>query len=702
MPRPNILLPLLLVLAVTTAQVPRPRAGTVTFGTLLQEMTDLAELARLPAPSFQTVQFSSYDRRSTSPDAAGWFSNADGFGREPIPGFLKVLRAPAGESAGEYLLAEVTGPGAVVRTWSAGMGGVLRVWLDGSKQPLYQGDAYRFLARKSEVFLEGIDLGLERGDAFVQQDADYLPIPFRRSLRVTWEGDLNALHFYHFEVRRYAARTRVVTFDPAKDPTGFREELRGAVRGLTAPGVPAVGDTYERSADLEDGISWDLALTSTGTQGAITRLSLRITAADPWRALRGTLLQIAFDGAERPQVEAPAGDFFGSGPGVNPFDSLPMTVASDGTMTCRFTMPFREKALVRLTNRSGARVHIETVVQVSPWNWDERSLYFRARWRSGRDLDPALGPVDLPFLLLQGQGRLVGAASILVNPSATPTSGGNWWGEGDEKIFVDAGPFPAFYGTGTEDYYNYSWSRPDLFDHPYCGQPLDTGPGNIGYVSNHRWHILDSVPFTDHLAFFIELWHHQAFPGLCYDRIAFAYARPGAVDDHLRIQRKELTVPVLPANLPQPLGGARNATFYPLEAAALLVAGGQAIPAPAQPGASRGQLFGWRAEAGDRLEVPVTLPEAGDYTVNLVAAHWPESGSLRVSWDGEPLIVDNLGGAGEGERGEPLLVLKSGYARRLLSTGFRRGPLEAGTHRLVITCTEGGTFGFDYLWIRKN
>ena len=112
----SLLLTLLLVAA--SAQVPLPRGGTVTFGTLLGEMTDLAGLARLPDPQFSTVQFSSYDRRSVSPDSAGWFSNSDGFGREPIPGFLQVLRAPAGENPGEYLLAEVTGPGAVVRTWS--------------------------------------------------------------------------------------------------------------------------------------------------------------------------------------------------------------------------------------------------------------------------------------------------------------------------------------------------------------------------------------------------------------------------------------------------------------------------------------------------------------------------------------------------------------------------------------------------------
>src|SRR5512140_952833 len=66
----------------------------VTTGTLLREMCDLEHLARWPEPAYRTVQFSSYDRRSTTSEAPGWFSNADGFGGEPIPGFLKVLREP--------------------------------------------------------------------------------------------------------------------------------------------------------------------------------------------------------------------------------------------------------------------------------------------------------------------------------------------------------------------------------------------------------------------------------------------------------------------------------------------------------------------------------------------------------------------------------------------------------------------------------
>jgi hypothetical protein len=67
-------------------------------------MTDLGQLARWPRPAYRTVQFSSYDRRSTTSETPGWFANADGFGGEPIPGFLKVLREPRDRQAGLFLM----------------------------------------------------------------------------------------------------------------------------------------------------------------------------------------------------------------------------------------------------------------------------------------------------------------------------------------------------------------------------------------------------------------------------------------------------------------------------------------------------------------------------------------------------------------------------------------------------------------------
>ena len=66
--------------------------NVITTGSLLNEMADLKRLTCLPGENYRTIQFSSYDRRSTKPTDSCWFSNEDGFGNEPIPGFEKVLK----------------------------------------------------------------------------------------------------------------------------------------------------------------------------------------------------------------------------------------------------------------------------------------------------------------------------------------------------------------------------------------------------------------------------------------------------------------------------------------------------------------------------------------------------------------------------------------------------------------------------------
>jgi hypothetical protein len=57
--------------------------GIITTGTLLGEMADMNRLTKLPLEQYRSVQFSSYDRRSTGPEDSCWFSNDDGFGNEP-------------------------------------------------------------------------------------------------------------------------------------------------------------------------------------------------------------------------------------------------------------------------------------------------------------------------------------------------------------------------------------------------------------------------------------------------------------------------------------------------------------------------------------------------------------------------------------------------------------------------------------------
>jgi len=688
-----------------------PAAGQVDFGSLLDEMSDLPRLARWPSaagrtarrtPAYRTIQFSSYDRRSFSPDAPGWFENADGFGREPVPGFASVIRKPDKDGRGRYLVCEVNGPGAIVRGWSAGMGGVLRVYLDGRDHPIWDGSGYEFLARRSRHYFERAGLKLDTKDAFVQEDADYLPIPFAQKLRVTWEGRLKDLHFYHLQVRVYRRGTRVKTFDPEADPREQHQRVERAVRRLTRPAAPRGKDVAIWSDTLEPKLTVNWAPKIAGP-AAIEVLALTVRAHDLETALRRTRLRIRFDHAAAPQVESPLGDLFASGPGVNPFASLPITVEPIPNrerdevpavrLTCRFVMPFRQSVSIEFTNFGNRPFSVDGRLVSGAWSWDGDSMYFRARWRVDHGLTAGGRGhvVDLPFLVAIGRGALVGVASILVNPSPVPTPGGNWWGEGDEKIFVDGAPVPAAFGTGSEDYYNYAWSRPELFAHPYCGQPLTSGPGTAGYVSNHRFQIMERIPFARSIAVYLELYHHGITPGLSYGRIVYYYAAPGALDDHRALSPAEMIVPELPAQEPVARGGASNAVFHHLEDLKPEASGGR-LQVAAMRLASRKRVVAWDADAGDRLSVKFSVDREGTYNVNLVAVRAPGAGAFKA-WIGREAVASRQGDVAD---------LATDHVTRLVNVRLRSVPLKKGAHRLTLECTRAGRLAFDYAWIRYS
>ena len=83
-----------------------------------------------------------------------------------------------------------------------------------------------------------------------------------------------------------------------------------------------------------------------------------------------------------------------------------------------------------------------------------------------------------------------------------------WWGEGDEKIYIDNDSFPSIFGTGSEDYYGYAWCHPNtIVDHPFTSQPCGSGNLAPGYTFNSRHRSLDRIAFATKLVFDMEIWH---------------------------------------------------------------------------------------------------------------------------------------------------------------------------------------------------
>lgn len=672
-------------------------AAPVDTGSLVDALTDLRALAITPDPWFKTVQFSSHDRRSVVPGGPHWFANEDGFGNEPVPNFEAVLRAPGADGVGEYLVCDVRGPGAIVRTWTARIAGSIRVHLDDAPEALYDGPAEPFLLRPYDAIAGGAALpGGALDGTLYQRNAAYCPIPFATRCRIVWTGNLKDLHFYAVQIRQYAPGTAVATFRPS-DLAEQRARLERAARVLASPDTEWRYQSKDPAARVEVSLEPGTAREVLAFEGpgAIERLAFRVDARDRDRALRQILLRIHFDGHEDPQVAAPLGDFFGAAPGVNPYVSLPFTVAPDGTMTCRFPMPFATSARVVLDNRGDqpAMIGGGALFARAPWDPD-RHMHFRARWRVDHDVTGSPAQVaDMPYLVAHGTGALAGTALFLLNPNDVPSPGGNWWGEGDEKIFVDDDRFPSTFGTGSEDYFNYAWSSPDIFIHPFCGQPRNDGPANRGFVANYRWHVVDPLPFRDRIAYHMELFPHETTPGMAYARIAYHYGRPGLVDDHAPIQTADLRPQALPKTwTPKARGAASNSVFFPMEDRVRNKVSSAYIEDGQWEG---GRLWVWTPDReGEELLLAFPVREAGDYDLHFCVARMPDGGRFTVWRGGEAVPVE--GSVEPVDLADPHRVLSRCLATPVMAFG-------EGIQELTLRHEGGGTrIGIDFLWLRRR
>ena len=149
-------------------------------------------------------------------------------------------------------------------------------------------------------------------------------------------------------------------------------------------------------------------------------------------------------------------------------------------------------------------------------------MYFHANWWQERNIETIAGDgtKDWNYITLKGRGVFVGDVLSILNRNPA------WWGEGDEKIYVDGETFPSHFGTGTEDYYGYAWCTPEFFESPFHFQPRAEGPSNYGHATNGRVRLLDGIPFTKVFRFDMEVWHWVATK-IDYSVVNFWYGFEG-------------------------------------------------------------------------------------------------------------------------------------------------------------------------------
>lgn len=202
------------------------------------------------------------------------------------------------------------------------------------------------------------------------------------------------------------------------------------------------------------------------------------------------LLRIYWDDAEKPAVEAPMGDFFCNAFGKRyEVASLPVAVGPTGSYNCYWYMPFRKAARIEVVNQGTKPINLlyYNVDWIKKDSMPEDTPYFHAQYRQEY---PMQSGKDYVILETEGKGHYVG--TVLSVRTRSP----NWFGEGDEKIYIDGEAKPSVWGTGTEDYFLQAWGLNKTCT-PFFGTPFYDQPYRLlgSRLSCYRWHLADPMVF---------------------------------------------------------------------------------------------------------------------------------------------------------------------------------------------------------------
>jgi len=223
-------------------------------------------------------------------------------------------------------------------------------------------------------------------------------------------------------------------------------------------------------------------------EGTIQRIWLTIDQ-NPVK-LRSLRLQMFWDGASKPAVDVPLGDFFCNNLGKKvAFQSALFSSGEGRSFNCYIPMPFRKSARIVLTNESREVVMLFYDLDFVLGKVGADALYFHAYWTRQYSGTPGDDFVMLPKLT--GKGRFLG---VSVGLNSDSLYGKTWWGEGEVKMYLDGDTrYPTINGTGSEDYIGSAWGL-GTFTNLYQGCTLAND--SLRQFVFYRLHVPDAIYFA--------------------------------------------------------------------------------------------------------------------------------------------------------------------------------------------------------------
>ncbi|MDD5707062.1 MAG: DUF2961 domain-containing protein [Kiritimatiellae bacterium] len=692
---------------------------SLSYGDLARRLIDLERLAVLPSPGEACAQWSSYSRASRYDPGTGkyvdWANNDDATG---------IIR----KEGGMDVLAEMEGPGCIWRMWSADASpkAHVRIYLDGNAEPVLDLPyAAYFAGRHAPLNYPSLVYNPEwKGNNC------YVPIPYQKSCKITAQENWG--RYYHFTYQTFPKGTILPTFRrdlTAGDASALANVNAFLTKKLgTDPVGPRKGEVTETKPVVVTA-GKTVSMTVVNGPRAVTALRVKFDlkamereGGDPAKALREVALRIFYDGEASPSVWSPLGDFFGTAPGINAYRSLPMGMILDkesvyelglinsekrlamtrASSACEayshWYMPFARDFRLELQNEGARRLACEVTVVHAPLSRPIETLgRFHAKWHRDAFLpeEPERN-IDWTMLKTTGRGRFCGVMLHVWTPKI------GWWGEGDEKFFVDGEKMPSTFGTGSEDYFGYAWCSQYPFQRPFHNQTFNSGQ-SVGHVSVGRSQIADNVPFQRSFEGAIEKYYPNSRPAL-YAAIAYWYLEPGGEDPY---QPVPLSRRIYYDNTRQPpirseaernvadvvLVEGEDIAWYKSYQASAGTADIQSMM-PFGNHWSRGSQLLWvDGYPGEGLDLSVSVKTEGEYEIFACLTRDRDYAMVRLAWDDEPMgpVVDLYAQMVE----PPAEVLLGTMA------------VKAGEHRLTVEITGANErayrcykVGVDYIILR--
>ncbi len=502
------------------------------YAEVVGRLMDMKALAQLPNEGEKSSMWSSYDRESKITDAGeykNWDANIDGL----KPQYIR-------KEGDQEVLAEMDGPGAIVRIWSASpRKGHVKIYIDGQKEPVID-LPFIYYFKPSIPAFDYPELVYETN---ARGFNNYVPITFNKSCKVV--ADPGWGQYYHFNYINFSEGKSVQSFTgklSAEDKAALRKVNDFFENKMGQS--PYLNEEFEQiKSSLDIPAGEEKKVVDLDGSGAISALKINIDIQNQERlaeAMRKVTISMRWDGSQENAVWAPIGDFFGSAPGINPYKTLPMGMTEEW-MYSYWYMPFSDGAEIIINNEFEEDIEVSLVTEMEELNGRMDDMgRFHAKWHRDLKTLPKDRWPDWTLLETEGRGRFVGTQLTVWNPKGGSCSLGGpgywWWGEGDEKFFIDGEEFPSTFGTGTEDYFGYAWCDPSRFEQAFHSQSLDNG--NMGYQPMNRWHIIDNIPFQKSFDGYLEKYFPNDWPTQ-YSTVVYWYLDPEGIDPLKKISVEE-------------------------------------------------------------------------------------------------------------------------------------------------------------------